>query len=66
MANVKPAASDDDDLWDVERAAQYLGMSRHYVYRAAERGELPYRRIGSRLRFVPAELRDWANRQSGT
>jgi predicted DNA-binding transcriptional regulator AlpA len=50
----------DDDLWDVERAARFLGMSTHWVYRAAERGDLPYRKIGSRLRFLPGELRTWA------
>jgi len=75
MANVKlapvpgPSAQSfdesDDDLWDVDRAARYLGMSRHYVYRASERGDLPYRKIGSRLRFVPAELKNWAHKQGG-
>ena len=53
----------DEDLWLPERAAQFLGMSIHWVYRTAERGELsPYRKIGSRLRFVPAEIRAWVNR----
>jgi predicted DNA-binding transcriptional regulator AlpA len=50
----------DEDLWNVARAARFLGMSTHWVYRAAERGDLPYRKIGSRLRFLPGELRTWA------
>jgi excisionase family DNA binding protein len=51
----------DEDLWDVARAAQFLGMSVSWTYRAAESGVLPYRRIGSRLRFVPSELRAWVS-----
>ncbi len=54
----------DEDLWDVARAAQFLGMSVSWTYRAAETGVLPYRRIGSRLRFVPAELRSWVQAQA--
>ena len=57
-----PAA--DENLWDVARAAQFLGMSVSWTYRAAETGVLPYRRVGSRLRFVPSELRDWVNAQA--
>jgi predicted DNA-binding transcriptional regulator AlpA len=40
-------------------------MSKSWTYRSAEAGILPYRRIGSRVRFVPDELRAWANRQHG-
>jgi excisionase family DNA binding protein len=54
----------DEDLWDVARAAQFLSMSVSWTYRAAENGVLPYRRIGSRLRFVPSELRAWVNAQA--
>ncbi len=54
-----------EDLWDVARAAQFLGMSTHWVYRAAERGDLPYRKIGARLRFVSTELKVWADQQRG-
>lgn len=57
---------DEDDLWDVARAAKFLCMSRSWTYRAAESGILPYRRIGSRLRFVPTELRAWADAQSSS
>ena len=53
----------DDDLWNVARAAKYLGKSLCWVYRAVERGELPVLRIGASLRFDPAEIRAWAKRQ---
>ena len=60
----KPVGAHDppeEDLWNVRRAAQYLGLSSYWVYRAVERGEIPYRKIASSLRFVPAELRAWVD-----
>ncbi len=46
-----------DGLWDAQDVARYLKMSRSWVYHRAESGELPYRRIGGCLRFVPSEIR---------
>jgi len=51
----------DEDLWDVGRVAQFLGFSRDTVYRLVEKGEIPFRRICARLRFLPAEVRMWAS-----
>ncbi len=56
---------DDEDLWDVARAARFLGVSRSWLYHRTEAGELPYRKIGALLRFVPAELRAWVDAQMG-
>src|SRR3982750_2521658 len=45
-----------DRLWTVHQAAAFLGRSESWVYKAAERGELPRARgMGWGLRFVPAE-----------
>ncbi len=49
-----------ESLLDVKQAARFLGMSADWVYRAAEQGRIPYRKLGSRLRFVPEELQAWA------
>ena len=51
------AAGEEEDLWDVKQAARFFKLSVNWVYRAAERGDIPYRRVASRLRFIPAELR---------
>ena len=53
------------DLWDVRRAAKYLAKSATWVYREAESGRLPFRRIGRTLRFIPSELRAWVQAQPG-
>ncbi len=35
--------------WTIAEAAEKLGVSRSYYYRAAKRGELPVKRLGRRL-----------------
>ena len=52
-----PTALLTDRLWTVREAAAFLGRSTSWVYKAAERGELPRARgMGWGLRFVPSEL----------
>jgi excisionase family DNA binding protein len=43
-------------------AADYLAVSRRQIYLLVERGELPAVRVGSRVRFIPAELRAYLER----
>jgi predicted DNA-binding transcriptional regulator AlpA len=51
-----------DRLWTVHQAAAFLGRSASWVYKAAERGELPRARgMGWGLRFVPAQVLAYAN-----
>jgi len=47
-------------LWDVRDVAQYLKASVSWVYKAAERGELPCVRIGGLLRFDARAVRVFA------
>lgn len=50
-----------DRLWTVHQAATFLGRSVSWVYKAAERGELPRARgMGWGLRFIPADLEAFA------
>src|SRR5689334_18387412 len=46
----------EDELLDVQRAAQMLGMSAGALRKAVERGQIPCERIGSRLRFRRMDL----------
>src|SRR3954471_11244049 len=54
-----PAILNPDTLWDVDAVARYLSASKSWVYKAAERGELPCIRIGAMLRFAPNAVRAW-------
>ena len=50
-----------DRLWTVAQAAAFLGRSVSWVYKAAERGDLPRAKgLGWGVRFVPAELHAFA------
>ena len=68
-----PAASDEgrpsrdavalpsDRLWTVHQAAAFLGRSVAWVYKAAERAELPRARgLGWGLRFLPGDVHAYA------
>jgi predicted DNA-binding transcriptional regulator AlpA len=54
----------DNELWDVRAAARFLKRSVSWVYHKAEDGTLPVKRLGGwAVRFIPAELRSWVERQ---
>ena len=56
-----PERRSEEALWDVRDVARFLKASVSWVYKAAERGELPRARgMGWGLRFVPAELLAYA------
>ncbi len=55
MVTVQP-----ERLWKVSDVADFLQMSTSWVYKMAEAGLLPVRRIGANLRFSPDEIRAYA------
>jgi len=40
-----------DELWDIVRLSQYLGVKRSTLYTMIERREIPHYRIGKLARF---------------
>src|SRR5438105_194007 len=62
------AASDslraEPTLWTAADVARFLRVGRNRPYELAERGELACIRIGQRLRFDPAKVREFLERQS--
>jgi excisionase family DNA binding protein len=65
LPSVSESVGAEEDLWNVKRAAKFLAMSTHWIYKAVAEGTVPYRKIGSAIRFVPAELRAWVAAQGG-
>ncbi len=60
------ASTTGENLWDADRTGEYLGLSRCTVLRKARRGSIPYRKLeGGAVRFVPSEVRLWADSQPG-
>jgi excisionase family DNA binding protein len=50
----------DEHLWDANDVANFLKVSRSWVYQRAEAGLLPYLKVGALLRFDPEEIRAYA------
>lgn len=47
------------EVLNVEQVADLLGVGRNSVYEAANRGEIPHRRIGRRLIFSRTAVMEW-------
>lgn len=52
-------------LLTAQQVALWLSMSVVWVYKAAEKGLLPFRRIGEAIRFDPEEIRSYLNERRG-
>ncbi|MBJ6762823.1 helix-turn-helix domain-containing protein [Myxococcaceae bacterium JPH2] len=48
-----------EDGWEVERAAQFLGISPRTLYRLTNERKVPHYKVGGALRFEPSKLRAW-------
>jgi excisionase family DNA binding protein len=53
------ASYEDRLLIDICEASEFLGLKVSRLRTAVFRGEIPYRKIGGLVRFVPSELRGW-------
>ncbi len=47
------------EVLSVEEVADLLGLGRNTVYDAANRGEIPHRRVGRRLIFSRTAVLEW-------
>jgi len=56
----------EEPLWTVVDVAQFLRVSRSWVYHRVERGELPYLRIGALVRFEADRIRAFARGERPT
>ena len=50
-----------DPLLTAQQVADWLNMSLVWVYKAAEKGLLPFHRVGEAIRFDPNEIRSYLN-----
>lgn len=48
-----------DELWDIARTAEYLGVSQRTVYNKVRAGELPATKVGRLWRVRRSELEAW-------
>lgn len=60
----QPASQPVESLWTYREVMTLLRIGRNAVYELAASGAIPSIRIVSRLRFDPAEVRAWLERQA--
>ena len=48
-----------DELWDIARVAEYLGVTERTVYNKVRAGDLPAVKVGRLWRVRPADLEAW-------
>ena len=48
-----------------QEVANWLKMSRVWVYKQTENGLLPFHRVGDAIRFDPAEIRAYLEQRKG-
>lgn len=56
---LKDAQAVPNEVWDVPRLADYLGVKPGVVYTLVANNEIPHRRVGKLIRFHPAAISEW-------
>ena len=54
-----------ESLLTPQEVATWLKMSRVWVYKHAEKGLLPFHRVGEAIRFDPEEIREYLASRRG-
>ncbi len=54
-----------EEDFDISSLAAYLHLTPQQVEKLANRGRIPSRRIGGKLRFSPAEIHHWMEDRMG-
>jgi predicted DNA-binding transcriptional regulator AlpA len=52
-------------LWDLDTLVEKLRVKRSWVYDKTFHREIPFRKIGGKLRFDPVEIDAWIDTQPG-
>lgn len=58
---VRLAAYQEKMLIDIYEASDLLGLKVSWLRKAVFRKSIPHRKIGSMVRFVPKELKEWVD-----
>ncbi|RLA63492.1 MAG: hypothetical protein DRQ88_08340 [Epsilonproteobacteria bacterium] len=46
-------------IWRIDDVAKFLQVSKGHLYNLVSRGELPHRKKGGLLFFLPTEIQTW-------
>lgn len=61
LSTLRPQLSEEleDTLFNVQTLAEYLQVSKQWVYERVQFKEIPYRKVGRFLRFRKSEIDEW-------
>ncbi|KIA96230.1 hypothetical protein OC25_03905 [Pedobacter kyungheensis] len=59
LEKLHPSEEDQDELFNIQQAADYLKVSVQSIYAKVSRLEIPVNKPGKRLYFSKRELRSW-------
>ena len=65
VASIELPSAPDHDLLNVDQAAEFLSVSKDYVYRRTATNEIPNFRKGKRLYFSRKALTQWLQEGRG-
>lgn len=58
--NATDKSPDHEPLWTVGDTARYLNVTKSWVYRHTENGDIPHGKLGALIRYNPARIRQYA------
>lgn len=53
-----------EPLLDVEELAKILGLDVDYIYRQAQAGKIPSKKIGKYRKFQPSKIQGWLEKKN--
>ena len=53
-----------EPLLDVEELAKILGLDVDYIYRQAQTGKIPSKKIGKYRKFQPSKIQSWLEKKN--
>ena len=60
----RDGVNDLPDLWDIDRLAGYLSVSKHFIYRLTREHRIRFVRVGKEVRFRPEDVTAWLEAES--
>jgi excisionase family DNA binding protein len=60
----RAGVNDLPELWDIDRLAGYLSVSKHFVYRLTREHRIRFVRVGKEVRFRPEDVTAWLEAES--
>jgi len=46
-------------IWRIDELSKAIGVSKGHIYNLVSRGEIPHRKKGRLLFFIPTEIKNW-------